>query len=334
MTAEMAELATATEEAAAEPGVVGRSPTQIALQRLRQDKIAVLCLAIVVALTLLGIFAPLISKAWGIYWDITDPNAPDPSSVLDFDGYPSIGPPFHGFIWSHPLGLAPSTASDNLAYLLYGLRTSLSVAFLATVFTTIAGVTVGLLSGFSRGFLDRGLSFLTDFFLSFPFLLAMLALAPIVVSNVGQNLAILGKVQYLTLIGVLVLFGWMSLARLIRGQVLSLREREFIQAAEVIGVPTRRILFKELLPNLIAPIVIAISLELPLFVALEAGLSFLGLGLTGIPSLGKMVSDASSYYADYPIYLWAPVFLMALLTVSLSILGDSVRDAFDPRTRR
>jgi peptide/nickel transport system permease protein len=162
----------------------------------------------------------------------------------------------------------------------------------------------------------------------------MLALAPIVVSNVGQHLSILGTVQYFTLIGVLVIFGWMGLARLIRGQVLSLREREFIQAAVVIGVPTRRILFKELLPNLVAPIVIAVSLELPAFVALEAGLSFLGLGLTGIPSLGKMISDASSYYSDYPLYLWTPVFVLMLMTVAFSILGDSVRDAFDPKTRR
>jgi peptide/nickel transport system permease protein len=334
MTAEMAELATATEEAAAEPGVVGRSPTQIALHRLRQDKIAVLCIGIVVALTLLGLFAPLITKAWGIYWDITDPQAPSPSEVLDFDGYPAIGPPFHGFIWSHPLGLAPSTASDNLAYLLYGLRTSLSVAFLATVFTTIAGVTIGLLSGFSRGFVDRGLTFITDFFLCFPFLLAMLALAPIVISNVGQNLAILGKVQYLTLIGVLVLFGWMSLARLIRGQVLSLREREFIQAAEVIGVPTRRILFKELLPNLVAPIVVATSLYLPGYVTAEAGLSFLGIGITGIPSLGQTINDAQQWWDLYPLYLWAPVITICVLVLALNLLGDSVRDAFDPRTRR
>ena len=126
----------------------------------------------------------------------------------------------------------------------------------------------------------------------------------------------------------------MGLTRLIRGQVLSLREREFILAAEVIGVPTRQILFKELLPNLINPIVVSISLGLPAFVAAEAGLSFLGLGLTGIPSLGKMVSDATPFYADYALYLWMPVAVITVLTLALNLLGDSIRDAFDPRTRR
>lgn len=314
--------------------VAGKSPTQIALGRLRKDKMAVACVVVIVILVLLAIFAPLICKAWGIYWDVTNPKAPDPASVLEYDGYPAIGPPFHGFIWSHPLGLAPQTASDNLAYLLYGIRTSLIVSLSATIFSTIIGLVLGLLAGFSRGWLDRVISFVTDLFLSFPILLAMLALAPIIVSNFSTNLALLSKAQFIALISVMVVFGWMYLTRLIRGQVLSLREREFIQAAEVIGVPTRQILFKELLPNLVAPIVVATSLALPSFVALEAGLSFLGLGLIGIPSLGKMVSDATPYYADYPLYLWAPVSIFILLTLSLNLLGDSIRDAFDPKTRR
>ncbi len=175
---------------------------------------------------------------------------------------------------------------------------------------------------------------MTDLFLSFPYLLGMLALAPIVTSRFTTDLDALARAQLLTLIGILVIFGWMGLTRLIRGQVLSLREREFILAAQVIGVPTRQILFKELLPNLVAPIVVSISLGLPAFVAAEAGLSFLGLGLTGTPSLGKMVADATPYYSDYGLYLWLPVGAITLLTLSLNLLGDSVRDAFDPRSRR
>jgi ABC-type dipeptide/oligopeptide/nickel transport system permease subunit len=322
-------------EAAAGPEpVAGKSPSRIAMERLRKDKVAVGCAVIVLLLVVLAILAPVITSALNIYWDISDPNAPRPSEVLDVYGFPLEGPPDHPFTWEHPLGLAPATGSDNLAYLLYGMRTSLLVAFAAAVLSTLIGVVVGLLSGFSRGWLDRILSFITDVFLSFPSLLAMLALAPIIVSNFGRNLEVLGAVQFLTLIVVLVVFGWMQLARLIRGQVLSLREREFVQAAEVIGVPTRQILFKELLPNLIAPIVISISLNLPAFVALEAGLSFLGLGLSDIPSLGKMVADATSYYADYKLYLWMPVGLIAVLTLALNLLGDSIRDAFDPKTRR
>jgi ABC-type dipeptide/oligopeptide/nickel transport system permease subunit len=317
----------------AEP-VAGKSPTQIALRRLRQDKVAMFCTFVVALLILLAVFAPVITNVMNLHWSIKDPDAPPVSEVLDVYGFPLEGPPDHGFTWEHPLGIAPATGTDNLAYLLYGLRTSLIVAFSAAVLSTLIGVVVGLLAGFSRGWLDRVLSFIIDVFLSFPSLLAMLALAPIIVSHFGKNLDILATVQFITLITILVIFGWMSLARLIRGQVLSLREREFVQAAEVIGVPTRQILFKELLPNLIAPIIITLSLNLPAFVALEAGLSFLGLGLSDIPSLGKMISDASTYYKDYALFLWMPVATIAVLTLSLNLLGDSVRDAFDPKTRR
>jgi peptide/nickel transport system permease protein len=330
---DVGELATHAEVTEAAP-VAGKSPSQIAFQRLRSDKVAVVCASLLLLLVILAVLAPVICNAMNIYWDVSDPDAPNPSEVIDFDGYPLVGPPFHGFTWEHPLGLAPGTGSDNLATLLYGLRTSLVVAFAATIFATITGVVIGLIAGFSRGWLDRMLSFVIDLFLSFPYLLGMLALAPILVSNFSDDIDTLARAQFVSLIAILVIFGWMGLARLIRGQVLSLREREFIQAAEVIGVPTRRILFKELLPNLIAPIVVATSLAMPGFVAAEAGLSFLGLGLTGIPSLGKMVADATSYYADYGLYLWMPVATIAILTLSLNLLGDSIRDAFDPKTRR
>lgn len=320
--------------AATAKALAGRSPTQIAMARLRKDKVAVVCTIILAVLILLAALAPVITSAMGIYWDISDPDAPNVSEVIDFDGYPLVGPPFHPFTWEHPFGLAPKTGADNLATILFGLRTSLVVAFLATIFSTVAGVVLGLMSGYSRGKLDTGISFVTDLFLCFPSLLAMLALAPIITSNFTDNEDLLSKAQFVTLVGILVLFGWMGLTRLIRGQVLSLREREFIQSAMVIGVPTRQILFKELLPNLVAPIVVATSLAMPAFIALEAGLSFLGLGLTGIPSLGKMVADADSYALTYPLYLWLPVGTIALLTLTLNLLGDSVRDAFDPKTRR
>lgn len=314
--------------------VAGRSPTQIALERLRHDKVAVVCAAIVFLLAALALLAPVISGALDIHWDVSHPDAPNPSEVLEFDGYPAIGPPFHEFTWEHPLGLAPQTGADNLASLLYGLRTSLGVALLATVGSTIIGIVIGLLAGFSRGWLDRVLSFLIDFFLSFPFLLGALAVTPILVSNFSHNTALLSKVQLVALPLILITFGWMGLARLLRGQVLSLREREFIQAAEVIGVPTRKILFKELLPNLVAPIVVATSLAMPAFVAAEAGLAFLGLGITGVPSLGRTIDNARGYYVDYPLYLWVPVGAVAVLVLTLNLLGDSVRDAFDPKTRR
>ncbi len=308
--------------------ITGRSPTSIALTRLRSDKVGMASAAIVLLLLLLGLFAPLITKAWNI-----SPDAPKAAEFIEF-GYPKFGPPFHDFTWAHPLGLATNTGTDNLAFMLYGLRTSLLVASIATILTTAIGVTIGLIAGYAHGWLDRIISFAIDTFLSFPFLLGALAIAPILTSRFATDESKLARAQLFSLIAVLTIFGWMGLARLIRGQVLSLREREFVQSAQVIGVPTRRILFSELLPNLIAPIVITISLGLPAYVAAEAGLSYLGIGLTGRPSLGQMILRASATYSIYPLYLLAPIIVVAVLVLALNLLGDSIRDAFDPRTRR
>ena len=319
---------------ATEKVIAGKSPTRIALQRLRSDKVAMVSGITVLVLLLLGVLAPVITHAMGLFYNTTDPNAPLPSDVLSYDGFPSVGPPYYPFTWEHPLGLAPGTGVDNFARLLYGLRTSLAVATAATVLSTVIGVSIGLVAGFARGWLDRVISFVIDLFLSFPFLLGALCLAPIIVSRFSTNLNALAKAQVFALVSVLVVFGWMGLARLIRGQVLSLREREFVQAAQVMGVPTRRILFKELLPNLVAPIVVAVSLSLPAYVAAEAGLSYLGIGLTGVPSLGQTINDAVNSYSKYPLYLWAPVITVMVLVLALNLLGDSIRDAFDPKTRR
>lgn len=314
--------------------IAGKSPTRIALHRLRSDKVAMISAGTVLLLVFLGVFAPVITALLDIYPTTTDPDAPLPSEVLSFDGYPSVGPPYYPFTWEHPLGLAPRTGVDNLARLLYGLRTSLAIAAAATILSTAIGVTIGLIAGFARGWLDRVISFVIDLFLSFPFILGALALAPIIVSRFSTDLDALSKAQVFALVTVLVVFGWMGLARLIRGQVLSLREREFVQAAQVMGVPTWRILFKELLPNLVAPIVVAVSLSLPAYVAAEAGLSYLGIGLTGVPSLGQTVNDAVNSFDKYPLYLWAPVIAIMVLVLALNLLGDSIRDAFDPKTRR
>ena len=318
----------------ADRGVAGRSPTRIVLERLRSDKVAMVAGGTVLLMVVLALLAPVITSLMGIYYTTSDPHAPLPSEVLSYDGYPAVGPPYHPFTWKHPLGLAPGTGVDNFARLLYGLRTSLAVATAATALSTLIGVTVGLAAGFARGWVDRLVSFLIDLFLSFPFILGALALAPIIVSRFSTDLEALATAQVLALVSVLVVFGWMGLARLIRGQVLSLREREFIQAARVVGVPTRRILFHELLPNLVAPIVVAVSLSLPAYVAAEAGLSYLGIGLTGVPSLGQTINDAVDSFDRYPLYLWAPVITVMVLVVALNLLGDSIRDAFDPRTRR
>ena len=309
--------------------VAGRSPTQIALARLRGDKIAVVCFGVVILFVLIAIFAPLLTKLFGVELE-----KGDPVTQLDPTNFPLYGPPDFGFTWKAPLGIAPNTANDNLAEWFYGARTSLTVATISTIASTVIGVVIGLLAGFSRGWLDRVINFFIDVFLSLPFILVALALAPIIVSRFSAQPERLQTYQFIALLAVLSLFSWMTLARLVRGEVLSLREREFVQAARVIGVPTRRILFKELLPNLLAPIIVSISLGLPAFVTAEAGLAYLGIGVVGIPSWGQTINKAVNFFDTYPLYLYAPGIGVVVLVMALNLLGDAVRDAFDPKTRR
>jgi len=309
--------------------IAGRSPMQIALARLRNDKIAMICLFTVLLFVLIAIFAPVLTRLFGVELD-----GGNPSEDLDQFNFPLVGPPDHGFTWEAPLGISPNEADDNLAEWFYGARTSLTIATVSTLSATLIGVVIGLLAGFSTGVLDKVINFVIDVFLSLPFLLVALALAPIIVSRFGNSPEQLKFWQFTSLLIVLSLFGWMTLARLVRGEVLSLREREFIQAARVIGVPTRRILFKELLPNLMAPIIVSISLGLPAFVTAEAGLAYLGIGVVGVPSWGQTIDAAVPFFNTYPLYLYAPVAGVFLLVVALNLLGDAVRDAFDPKTRR
>ena len=154
-------------------------------ERLRKDKVAIVCAAVVALLVLLGVFAPLICKLWGIKPDDAPTTATRRTGSTS--GYPTVGPPFHGFTWEHPLGLSTNTAYDNLARLLYGLRTSLFIARPRPSSTTLIGVVVGLVAGFARGALDRIISFVIDVFLSFPFILGALALAPIIIGRFADQ---------------------------------------------------------------------------------------------------------------------------------------------------
>ena len=310
--------------------IAGRSPMQIALGRLMRDKIAMVCAAVIVFFLCVAVFAPLITKFFGVNTDTVFP-----SQYLDMlgGGMPLKGPPNHGFDPEHPFGIAPQSADDNLAYWVYGCRTSLTIAATATLFASVVGITIGLLAGFLGGIVDKVLSFFIDLFLTVPFLLAALTIAPILNDRfaTSDNYA---SIQKFSLVAVWAIFGWMGMARLIRGEVLSLREREFVQAARVIGMPTHRILIKELMPNLAAPIIISISLMLPAFVALEAGLAFLGIGVTSGASWGQTIAKAVKYFEQYPLYLWEPLIGVVLLVLSLNLLGDAIRDAMDPKTRR
>ncbi|CAN5319757.1 ABC transporter permease [soil metagenome] len=333
---EIAEVEAHPVTAAEEPVIAGKSPTQIAFERLRHDKVAVVCAIVIAVLVLASAFAPLISRLMGITPFVDGPNALDTVYVTDSYNMPlpEFGPPSGGLNWPHVLGIAPRTATDNFATLLYGMRNSLFISIVATVITTTIGLVVGLASGFSRGWLDRVLSFVSDLFFAFPFILFAIALAPMIVVKFRSDEDALARAQFVSLIVILSILSWMGLARLIRGQVFSLREREFVLAAQVIGASTPRILFKEIMPNLVATMVVVISMSIPGFIAAEVGLSFLGLGLTDSPSMGQMIQAANPYYDTYPLYLWAPVATVVILVLALNLVGDSIRDAFDPKTRR
>jgi ABC-type dipeptide/oligopeptide/nickel transport system permease subunit len=310
--------------------IAGRSPTRIAVDRLRKDPIAVICFVIVVLFSLIAVFAGPLCDLFGVSTETVRA-----STRIDLTtNLPLEGPPNGSFDPEHPFGVAPATGQDNLAVWIYGCQTSLYLAAMAAVFSTVIGVTLGLLAGFLGGVFDAIISFFTDLFLTFPFLVGALALAPIISERFGTDPDKLRTVSFYALVGILVFFGWMGVARLVRGEVLSLREREFVHAARVIGVPTRRILFREMLPNLIAPIVVSFSLGLPAYVAAEAGLSYLGIGVFNRESWGQTINTATKWWEEYPLYLIEPVLGIALLCVALNLLGDAIRDAFDPKTRR
>jgi peptide/nickel transport system permease protein len=306
----------------------GKSPTRIAMDRLRKDKLAMVCVAIILFFILIAVFAPLLSKLEGQTYNAFH------TDLVDEFGFPTTGANA-----THWFGVEPKTGRDNFARWVYGARPSLIVAFSATLFGTVVGVVAGLLAGFLGGWTDRVISWIIDFVLSLPYLLFAIALVPIVESMRGGSFNLTPEEQastrFYVLIFVLSFFGWAGLARIIRGEVLSLREREFVLAAKAIGVPTRQVLFKELLPNLVAPIVISASLSLPAYVTAEAGLSFLGVGLVEpIPSWGQTIAVATNWFKADPIFLWLPVLGITALVLAMALLGDAVRDAFDPKTRR
>jgi len=315
---------------AARKAIAGRSPTRIAIDRLRKDPIAVVCFLIVLLFSLVAIFAGPLQALLGVSTETV--RATD---VIDgITRLPLEGPPNGSFDPDHPFGVAPGNGTDNLAVWIEGCRTSLYLATVAAVLSTIIGVTLGLLAGFLGGIVDTIISFVTDLFLTFPFLLMALAMAPIIQDRFGDDPDKYRFATFYSLVAILVVFGWMGVTRLVRGEVLSLREREFVKAARVIGVPTHRILIREMLPNLIAPIVISFSLGLPAFVAAEAGLSYLGIGVFGRESWGQTINEAAKWWERYPLFLLEPALGIAILVVALNLLGDALRDAFDPKTRR
>ena len=309
--------------------VVGRSLRQIVWARVRRDRVAMVCLVILIGLYLLAIMAPAICAVIGV-----DPYSFDSPAISDMGGGP-VGP-WGGVSREHPLGVEWETGRDIFAQLLFGLRISLLIATSATIITVVIGTVIGIVSGYSGGKTDAVIGRIMDLTLAFPFLLIILALSGVLT----QRLTSLGvpegnpsRIVYMIL--VFSVFGWPYLARIVRGQVFSLREREFVEAAVAMGASKSRILFVEILPNLWAPILVYATLTLPTYIGTEAALSFLGIGvLPPDTSFGAMLASSVSYFSVVPSYLFIPGVLLVTLVVTFNLVGDAVRDALDPRAGR
>lgn len=306
--------------------VVGRSLREIAIGRLRRDRVAMLSVTVLLFITVIAIFAPLICKAMGL-----SPYTFNSNLIGDNGGLP-IGR-LGGVSLQHPLGVEPLTGRDVLARLLYGSRTSLLIAVSAAIVTLVTGVLVGIVAGNSRGWLDSLLSRFMDVTLAFPFLLVVIAMSPVLEQRlVGLGIPQGNTSRIATLVLLLSIFGWPYLARLIRGQVLSLREREFVEAAISLGAGPRRILFKELLPNLWAPILVYATIAMPSLIGAEAVLGYLGISVQPpTATWGAMLEESVGYFTVDPFYLFAPMSLLLAAVLSFNLLGDALRDALDPK---
>jgi peptide/nickel transport system permease protein len=309
------------EGAPGEQKITARSPMQLFWRRLRRDKVAMTALVFIVLLILMAIIAPLIVDIAGT----PDPKAQS-SEALDLFGGPT------GPSETHPFGV-DQLGRDIFSRTIYGARVSLEVAFIATGLAVIIGVLIGLVAGFYRGFVDTFLSRLTDVVLAFPILLLGLGLAA---ACSGAEGCFGGLIEpgLPVVIMTIAIINWTYIARIVRGQVLSLREKEFVEAARSLGASNTRIITREILPNLLAPLIVYSSLLIPANILLEAALSFLGVGVSGgTASWGAMISDATNLFPDAWWFMLFPGIALLLTVLAFNLVGDGLQDALDPRRR-
>ncbi|MCW2757432.1 MAG: binding-protein-dependent transport system inner rane component [Nocardioidaceae bacterium] len=311
--------------------VAGLSPTRLAIKRFRKDKLSMASFVLVALVFILGVLAPILVKV-GVLDFQTFHNSDKLLDVAN-GGIPrgTLG----GISWKHPLGIEPGTGRDVLARVWYGITFSLAIALSATIVAVVIGTVLGIVSGYRGSWVDATIGRVIDLTLSFPQTLMLLALSTIFIKVIQDALGLssynFASAIYVVL--VLGLFGWPSVARLIRGQVLTIREREFIDAAKLLGASPRRIYFKEILPNLWAPLLVSFTLTMPSYVSAEAALSFLGVGIHApTPTLGNILTGSINYAnADF-FFFFFPAFLIAVIVVSFNLLGDGIRDALDPKS--
>jgi peptide/nickel transport system permease protein len=302
--------------------IAARSPLQLFWRRLKTDKVAMTALVFIVLLVLAAIFAPLIIKLVG-----ARPPNEQSTKYLDSFGTPT-GPSSENLFGVDTLG------RDVFSRVLYGARVSLTVALVATALSVTIGVIMGMTAGFFRGGTDMLISRLIDVLLAFPILLLAIGLAS--ACSLGKGcFGGLVKPGLSVVIFTITFVNWTYIARIIRGQVLSLREKEFIEAARSLGASNRRIIFRELLPNLVAPIIVYSTLIIPTNILFEASLSFLGVGVQAPQaSWGAMLSDATQIFDSAWWYMLFPGAALLLTVLAFNLLGDGLQDALSPRGGR
>jgi peptide/nickel transport system permease protein len=303
--------------------IEGRSLGQIAWSRLRRDKVAMGGGIVVLFLILVAIIGPHF---------VQNPDTYNPQLINPTFLRPNGT--FGGISLAHPLGVEPETGRDLLARIVVGAQYSLLIAFLSTLLAVSIGTFFGVVAGYMGGWVDTLIARSMDVFLAFPLLVFALALAGVIPSTAfglsGNSLRIA------VLIFVIGFFNWPYMGRIIRGQTLSLREREFVDAARSLGARTPYILFRELLPNLVAPILVYATLLIPTNILFEAALDYLGVGLyVPTPTWGQMLSSAvqNGYYSIDPEFMLVPGLAIFITVMAFNLFGDGLRDALDPKTR-
>ena len=306
--------------------VIGRTPRQLAWRRFRRNRFGLPALVISLTITFVTLMTPIVGKFLGIDGRERFPE------TLSSRGMP-IGK-FGGISWSHPLGIEPGIGHDLLARLLFGARISFFVALITTVLSITIGVVAGILMGFFRGRVDSTIGRFIDFLLAFPSFFMIVALSlPMVQRLEKSGIAEGNTARMLYLVLILIFFGWPYLARVIRSQVLSIRERDYVMAARALGASNTRIIFKEILPNLWSIIIVYFSLSLPGYLTAEAVFSFLGLGIQPPDaSWGLLISDSIKYVMNAPSYFFITTISLVFVVLTFNLLGDAVRDALDPKS--
>jgi ABC-type dipeptide/oligopeptide/nickel transport system permease subunit len=301
--------------------IEARSPWQVFWRRFRADRVAMVSAVFIVLLIIVAIAAPLIVSAAGL---------PGPyvnnTNLLDVFGSPT-GPSA-----AHPFGVDP-LGRDVLSRVIYGARVSLAVGIFGTAIAAVIGTVMGLAAGFYRGWVDTITMRAVDVFLSFPVLVLGLGIG----AACGLRGCLSGLIQpgIGTVIFIIALLSFTYFARIVRGQVLSLREKEFVEAARALGASNTRILFKEILPNLVAPLIVYSTLLIPTNILLEAALSFLGVGVRPpTASWGQMIADATPTFNTAWWYMVFPGAALLLTVLAFNLVGDGLLDALNPRGDR